>query len=77
MAEHGAEDAAYWRQFERDYYALLGVARGSSSDDIRARFLTLSREFHPTGAAAIRASWAPPTRSTRRWTARTRCCATR
>ncbi|KAG6584802.1 Molecular chaperone (DnaJ superfamily) [Phytophthora cinnamomi] len=42
-----AEDAAYWRQFERDYYALLGVARGASGEDIRARFRVLSREFHP------------------------------
>ncbi|KAG7378275.1 DnaJ (Hsp40), sub C, member 11 [Phytophthora pseudosyringae] len=32
---------------ERDYYALLGVSRGASSDEIRGRFLSLSREFHP------------------------------
>ncbi|KAE9275169.1 hypothetical protein PF008_g29414 [Phytophthora fragariae] len=34
-------------RLEPDYYALLGVPRDSSSDAIRARFLTLSREFHP------------------------------
>lgn len=46
---HGSsdEDAAYWRQFERDYYALLGVSRDASGDEIRSRFLSLSREFHP------------------------------
>lgn len=38
---------ASWRQFERDYYALLGVARDASSDEIRARYMALSREFHP------------------------------
>ncbi|RLN93408.1 hypothetical protein BBJ28_00006930 [Nothophytophthora sp. Chile5] len=43
----GGGDAAYWRQFERDYYALLGVTRSASADEIRARFLSLSREFHP------------------------------
>jgi curved DNA-binding protein CbpA len=51
MADHASpspeEDAAYWRQFERDYYALLGVPRDASSDEIRSRFLSLSREFHP------------------------------
>jgi DnaJ homolog subfamily C member 11 len=42
-----ADDDAYWRQFERDYYALLGVKRDASQEEIRARFLSLSREFHP------------------------------
>ncbi|KAF1772590.1 DnaJ-like protein C11, C-terminal [Phytophthora cactorum] len=44
-------------EFERDYYALLGVARDASSDEIRSHFLSLSREFHPDrrrqGNAAI------------------------
>ncbi|KAF4323489.1 hypothetical protein JM18_001190 [Phytophthora kernoviae] len=43
----GDDDAAYWRQFERDYYALLGVSRDASSDEIRSCFMALSREFHP------------------------------
>lgn len=44
----GAGDGdAFWRQYERDYYALLGVARDASSEEIRARYLALSREFHP------------------------------
>ncbi|TYZ58049.1 hypothetical protein PybrP1_010770 [[Pythium] brassicae (nom. inval.)] len=42
-----SEPDAFWRQFERDYYALLGVARDASGDDIRARYMALSREFHP------------------------------
>ncbi|POM59384.1 DnaJ domain containing hypothetical protein [Phytophthora palmivora] len=46
MAEPASDDA-YWRQFERDYYALLGVPRDASGDEIRSRFLSLSREFHP------------------------------
>ncbi|TDH69799.1 hypothetical protein CCR75_001283 [Bremia lactucae] len=41
------EEVAYWRQLERDYYALLGVPRDASSTEIRNRFLSLSREFHP------------------------------
>ncbi|CAH0488504.1 unnamed protein product [Peronospora farinosa] len=40
-------DASSWRQFERDYYALLGVSRDASSEEIRSCFLYLSREFHP------------------------------
>ncbi|KAI9919463.1 hypothetical protein PsorP6_017602 [Peronosclerospora sorghi] len=32
---------------ERDYYALLGVSRDATKDEIRHRFLLLSREFHP------------------------------
>lgn len=44
----GAGDGdAFWRHYERDYYALLGVARDASSEEIRARYLALSREFHP------------------------------
>jgi DnaJ family protein C protein 11 len=43
----GAGDDAFWRQLERDYYALLGLARDAPSDEVRARFLSLSREFHP------------------------------
>lgn len=36
-----------WRQLERDYYALLGLRRDAAADEVRARFLQLSREFHP------------------------------
>lgn len=43
----GAGDDAFWRQLERDYYALLGLSRDAPSDEVRARFLSLSREFHP------------------------------
>lgn len=42
-----AHDDEFWRQFERDYYALLGVARDASADAIRSRYMALSREFHP------------------------------
>lgn len=38
---------AFWRELERDYYALLGLRRDAQSDEIRSRFLALSREFHP------------------------------
>ncbi|TMW59023.1 hypothetical protein Poli38472_007168 [Pythium oligandrum] len=41
------DDAEYWRQYERDYYVLLGVARTASAEEIRSRYLALSREFHP------------------------------
>ena len=40
-------DASSWRQLEHDYYALLGVSRDASSEEIRSCFLSLSREFHP------------------------------
>ena len=40
-------DAVASLRFERDYYALLGVPRDATSDDIRSHFLSLSREFHP------------------------------
>lgn len=44
---HDADEDAYWRQFERDYYALLGLARDAPGDEVRSKFLALSREFHP------------------------------
>ena len=47
MAKADEHDAAFWRRQEQDYYALLGVGRDASAEEIRAQFLTLSREFHP------------------------------
>ncbi|GLD94815.1 hypothetical protein PINS_up003440 [Pythium insidiosum] len=41
------DEREYYRQFERDYYALLGVSRRASPEEIRSRFRALSREFHP------------------------------
>ncbi|MDD1770331.1 MAG: molecular chaperone DnaJ [Methanomassiliicoccales archaeon] len=32
---------------KRDYYAVLGVAKGSSPDDIKAAYRTLARKYHP------------------------------
>lgn len=46
MTDGGAPEED-WRASERDYYALLGVARDASHDAIRASYRTLSREFHP------------------------------
>src|SRR5688572_26176991 len=31
----------------RDYYEVLGVARGASEDDIRKSFRKLARQYHP------------------------------
>ncbi|DAZ93601.1 TPA: hypothetical protein N0F65_003651 [Lagenidium giganteum] len=41
------DDERFWRQLERDYYALLGVARDASAEEIRSKYLALSRAFHP------------------------------
>ena len=32
---------------KRDYYEVLGIDRGASSDEIRRAFRTLAKEFHP------------------------------
>ncbi len=32
---------------ERDYYQILGVARGASHDDIRKAYRKLARKYHP------------------------------
>ncbi|KAJ0396972.1 hypothetical protein P43SY_008634 [Pythium insidiosum] len=41
------DEREYYRQFERDYYALLGVSRRATPEEIRSAFRALSREFHP------------------------------
>jgi DnaJ family protein C protein 11 len=37
----------FWGNQEQDYYALLGVRRDASLEQIRSRYMALSREFHP------------------------------
>ena len=32
---------------KRDYYDVLGVAKGASDRDIKAAFRTLTKQFHP------------------------------
>jgi hypothetical protein len=32
---------------KRDYYEVLGINRGASSDEIRRAFRNLAKEFHP------------------------------
>lgn len=32
---------------KRDYYEILGISRGASSDDIRRAFRNLAKEYHP------------------------------
>ncbi|KAL8022804.1 putative dnaJ-like protein C11 [Plasmopara halstedii] len=46
-ADNGESSPDFWRQDERDYYTLLTLPRDASNSDIRSRFLSLSREFHP------------------------------
>ena len=31
----------------RDYYEILGVSRNASSDEIKASFRKLARQYHP------------------------------
>ena len=32
---------------KRDYYEVLGIAKGASEDEIKKAYRTLSRKYHP------------------------------